>query len=943
MKNIFISVLWGVLAFNLTVAAVEDYKVDISKFANETFEGAGVTLKNPEAEISGGNFGGIDFGLVSPKENNGKSVVALNPNADTGQEFFVPFDKFAFDGDVTMYILCNAQKSGKKSGAKGSMLRVLIADSNGAHIRYAYPKLGEHIGAVGQRGPLKYAKKVSLQSTDFKDGDLFLCSFSFSNLFRDGQIPSGLKITPFGFDKINIFGITFSTKNVDTVKYFKFEKDKWLPVDTSNLFVKKGTVLDVSDFMTEKPAGKYGRVVVSKDGHFEFEKLPGKRVKFKSTNWRPADDFKKSLSSKKKIDNLLSHVRAQGYNMIRWRYSHEKLDSIAEPYKFKKDIQDKYDYFLYACGREGVYTHLMLASHLFGAEGQTWADKHDIKIKFLFGDAQTREQWRRMVVETLTHVNPYTGVAWKDDPSIATAEYFNELDTVYPLHPYLTKEGRQYVNDYVSSALKKKYGDIAKLNAAWKPAKPFADFSEIKIATNKWHFTMCEADYTEIIAERSRDLQNFCEKVVRGEIGFKAPMHQHNCGMRSDVFLSSFEWGDYIAQNTYAAPQTGLMSVGSTCDPEDWISEKQFSHWFLYAAMKRVAGMPFAVSEFQHRHWNPYKYGGGVLYPAYAAFQDFDMLTVHDHAIDDKARGALSNFTVSSSPVFRASEFLNFCLFYRGDVSPAKGLVEVEFDKDFMNSFRGGRCMSFEQAKTAFMTGFSVSFPDSSKPRPANARVADIVQKPDGYSGAVMFANRCAAQENVRVSAQENAELLRRKNILKAGNESSPKDGVFQSDTGEITMRLKDNFIKVVTPRTEAVALRPEFGKAVLNSLTVKSVDVPCAVAVCSMDGNPVSESSRMVFIFNTDNSSSGFKVSHDRRFLKDKGKLPILVRVGKLAADLKLKDGCNYEFYALNIRGERLEKLFLPIKNGVANINLDTAKLKNEPSVFFEIVKSKN
>ena len=154
---------------------------------------------------------------------------------------------------------------------------------------------------------------------------------------------------------------------------------------------------------------------------------------------------------------------------------------------------------------------------------------------------------------------------------------------------------------------------------------------------------------------------------------------------------------------------------------------------------------------------------------------------------------------------------------------------------------------------------------------------------------------------------------------------------------------MKDNFIKVVTPRTEAVALRPEFGKAVLNSLTVKSVDVPCAVAVCSMDGNPVSESSRMVFIFNTDNSSSGFKVSPDRRFLKDKGKLPILVRVGKLAADLKLKDGCNYEFYALNIRGERLEKLFLHIKNGVANINLDTAKLKNEPSVFFEIVKSKN
>ena len=55
-------------------------------------------------------------------------------------------------------------------------------------------------------------------------------------------------------------------------KHIVMRNADWRVVDTDR-FVEKGSALDFS-FLLDAPAGKYGRIKVTPNGHFEFEKLP---------------------------------------------------------------------------------------------------------------------------------------------------------------------------------------------------------------------------------------------------------------------------------------------------------------------------------------------------------------------------------------------------------------------------------------------------------------------------------------------------------------------------------------------------------------------------------------------------------------------------------------------------------------------------------------------
>ena len=229
---------------------------------------------------------------------------------ESGKKYSFPLESFPRIKLVNLYILCNAQTS-----ANGGV-RVRIAGSDGAGIKSWLLKIGDSIGVVGG-DDFESCKKIG------GGKNMFLCSVVLPESWKKDVVPTALEFEAFGGGSITVYGATFSTKLVDTQKYVDFPKELWKPINSKKLLVERGTALDVSDGMGEKPAGKYGRIVVSKDGYFEFENRRGERVKFKGTNWRPAQDFKRMLKSKEQIDKIISRVRAQGYNLIRWRHSPE--------------------------------------------------------------------------------------------------------------------------------------------------------------------------------------------------------------------------------------------------------------------------------------------------------------------------------------------------------------------------------------------------------------------------------------------------------------------------------------------------------------------------------------------------------------------------------------------------------------------------------------------
>ncbi|MEK6796542.1 MAG: hypothetical protein AABZ39_17320 [Spirochaetota bacterium] len=56
--------------------------------------------------------------------------------------------------------------------------------------------------------------------------------------------------------------------------------DEWKAVDMSRTTIVPGSALDFSALVEDGPAGKYGRVIVGRDGQFTFEKRPQTPVRF---------------------------------------------------------------------------------------------------------------------------------------------------------------------------------------------------------------------------------------------------------------------------------------------------------------------------------------------------------------------------------------------------------------------------------------------------------------------------------------------------------------------------------------------------------------------------------------------------------------------------------------------------------------------------------------
>jgi len=136
---------------------------------------------------------------------------------------------------------------------------------------------------------------------------------------------------------------------------------------------------------------------------------------------------------------------------------------------------DRLDYFIYALKKRGIYVNLNLKCSRSLDERDGFPPNvnrpiHDKGIDNFYRPLiEANKQFAR---DILNHVNPYTGIAYKDEPAIAMIEINNEnsilntwggwgnLDQIQD--PFLADLRRQW-NEW----LIEKYGDDANLRRAW--------------------------------------------------------------------------------------------------------------------------------------------------------------------------------------------------------------------------------------------------------------------------------------------------------------------------------------------------------------------------------------------------------------------------------------------------------------------------------------------
>ena len=449
-------------------------------------------------------------------------------------------------------------------------------------------------------------------------------------------------------------------------------------------------------------------------------------------------------------------------------------------------------------------------------------------------------------------------------------------------------------------------------------------------------------DYSIFCYERIKETNRWCESVIRAA-GYKG-LTTENCERQLNSAAAGWETLQVTDNHVYFCHPTNWFQVGSMVNQSSAIG--QAAGYFRNLAGGRLAGRPQFVGEFNFCFWNPYQYEAGLVFNAYAAYQNFSSLAIHSHPVLNRGGDMqIQNFSSGSNPILRAAQFLSNMLFLRGDVTPSKKLVALTIPKEFLESDGNGmRAPSGEQTKLALMSGFSLAFPWAPTPKGISAgRTPDLAVLPAGAADVEIhgwFTNVSERTVGGKFSLDRTVKEMKMRGILPQNNISAPSKGIFQSDTGELTMRVRGKLLKVVTPRTEAVAMAE--GKAErLGAVSVSKNSTRGCVGVTSIDALPLPESRRMVIVYATEVVNSGMELGAGRARLVKPGSGPGLLRTGEFTLSIQNRNGGTWKLYALTLAGEREEELPVEYRNGALTLSVNTAKLKGANTPFFELVRA--
>jgi hypothetical protein len=236
------------------------------------------------------------------------------------------------------------------------------------------------------------------------------------------------------------------------------------PVDLSFLFEK------------EKPAGKHGFLQV-RAGRMAFE--DGATGRFWGTNFNSAANFPPHSHSEKVARRLAKF----GVNLVRFHqmdgdwstpniFQFSKGPRLADTRHLDPVSMDRLDYLIHCLKREGIYIYMDLLTYrrFRSGDGVAAADQlWDAARPYSNFDPRLIELQKEFNEQLWTHVNPFTGLAYKDDPAIVMTELANENELLS------LGMNRNLVEPY-RSQLESRYLAWAKPRGIPSPATP-VDFA----------------------------------------------------------------------------------------------------------------------------------------------------------------------------------------------------------------------------------------------------------------------------------------------------------------------------------------------------------------------------------------------------------------------------------------------------------------------------------
>ncbi|MBQ7188720.1 MAG: hypothetical protein IJR99_04810 [Kiritimatiellae bacterium] len=678
---------------------------------------------------------------------------------------------------------------------------------------------------------------------------------------------------------------------------------EWIPLHYSKN-IEPGSVLDFSGMgLSDTPAGKYGRVLV-KDGHFEFVKRPGVRQRFYGVNFCSSGNF----PEKAVADEVAERLRMLGYNAIRVHHHDNPLTADAPAGEvLNPKMADRLDYFLAACYKRGLY----VTTDLFVSRRVKWRDvgidkpgvieQRTYKALAVLHEPTT-QNLERYTRAFLTHVNPYTGRSYAEEPGLMSISLINENNISWNWQD-------TYALDCTKQEWKKWLAE-KRAASAGKPSVPgepsWDQVSELppKNSSSGVDGSACAIFRADIERRFFRRMR----RLIRDELHCEIPLTDQNCGSSTPMQSVRAEY-DYVDEHFYVDHPHFLETkwrLPSRCANGNPLRLESLPMCGL--AFTRLGDKPFTVSEFNFSGPGMYRGVGGILTGAMSSLQDWDGVwrfaySHSDSNLPGNSPVHLGYFNLADDPLSQATDRAAICLFLRGDLPPLRPAATVE-----MSSAELGRLSATQQSirrnfREPWTTKVSTRVDTCAVPGETAFRFAEVYTT-NGVSE--IFRDRLAA----------NA----------------------QKPTG-LSLNREEGSFTIDTPRT--CGGFAESGAFTAGPLSVRISETPTTVWVSSVDGLELARSRRMLLSHVTDVQQEGITFAEkERQILLRWGTGDLIAREGRAEIRLRLEKPGAYTVYAVATSGKRLDKLGSTVKDGALCFTADIASGVSGAQLLYEIIQ---
>lgn len=487
--------------------------------------------------------------------------------------------------------------------------------------------------------------------------------------------------------------------------------------------------------LLDAPAGKHG-FVQTKDGHLFFE--DGTRARFLGFNVAARSNTPDHESA----DKLAARFASMGVNVIRLHAADAPISDVPGSWAscreaplldydkgngrvFHPEGLDRFDYFAAKLKEKGIYLHvdLIVARNFVEGDGLDYpGDVGSCVKRYPMYNPRLIELQKEYARQLLCHVNPYTGLALKDDPAVITVQINNEESAIKgsmeadwreEIKPYQDEVRREFSNFLLA-----KYQTRQHLQEAWTwngccalgededPAAgtvkviPGSFYQPENDPNGEWSKEESPAryaDFMEFGIFANRRFYRMMYDYLRS-LGVKVPINTSNliCGA-ADVY--GHIDADVMENNTYfnhpMFPLTG--DVYRTAGPTEYVSVNPLTiqkgvgslgtTLLSLGSVAIVQGKPFMISEWNDYGLHPFHSTSFVHTVAYACLNDWDGLILYNHHTSEKwddqpADEILNVFDAYNDPALICQWGFMASMFLKGLVSPAAHRADVVYTQN---------------------------------------------------------------------------------------------------------------------------------------------------------------------------------------------------------------------------------------------------------------------